>query len=329
GTSPTDKEAYALAHVILGASSAVDARRPNARRLLDAALDVLNRHFWDERAGAVVDSWSRGWRVLDDYRGANANMHAVEALLAASAAAGSARCLEQALRILDRFVNHAARDNDWRMPEHYTAAWIADRSFNADAPFDMFKPYGVTPGHLFEWAKLCCQAAAAAGPSAPSWLVPAARRLFARAAADGWLVDGAPGLVYTVDWDGSPRARQRLHWVLAEAIGAAALLAQTTGEATYRDWYRTWWAFAEEHLIDREQGSWRHELDATLEPSSTIVAGKPDVYHSLQACLYALVPPGPSIAAALASDPGPSADGGAEPGHRLGVGPEPGADTGE
>ena len=43
-----------------------------------------------------------------------------------------------------------------------------------------------------------------------------------RAVRDGWAVDGAPGFAYTTDWAGAPVVRTRMHWVAAEAIGAAA-----------------------------------------------------------------------------------------------------------
>ena len=46
-----------------------------------------------------------------------------------------------------------------------------------------------------------------------------------------------------------------MHWVLTEAIGAAAALYQVTGEATYAEDHQRWWRFAEEHFIDLERGS--------------------------------------------------------------------------
>ena len=52
------------------------------RGLLGEALEVLETRFWDEEAGALVDVWSRDWSSLEPYRGANANMHGVEAMLA-------------------------------------------------------------------------------------------------------------------------------------------------------------------------------------------------------------------------------------------------------
>ena len=62
-------------------------------------------------------------------------------------------------------------------------------------------------------------------------------------------------------------------------------------DPAYGDWYAAWWAHAERHFIDRETGSWRHELDATNQPAATVWAGKPDVYHAYQAALLPSLPP--------------------------------------
>ena len=91
----------------------------------------------------------------------------------------------------------------------------------------------------------------------------------------------------------------RLHWVVCEAIGAAATLHRITGEDAYGAWYERCWDFATEHLIDREQGSWRHELDAQLHPVERTWQGKPDVYHAFQATLVPRLPPAPSLAGAI------------------------------
>jgi len=74
-----------------------------------------------------------------------------------------------------------------------------------------------------------------------------------------------------------------------------------TGEQAYADRYAQWWAHAERFFIDRERGSWHHELDETNTPVTTGTwAGKPDVYHAAQATLVPTLPLAPMLAAALA-----------------------------
>jgi len=93
--------------------------------------------------------------------------------------------------------------------------------------------------------------------------------------------------------------RTRMHWVVAEAIGAAAALHQVSGEARYARDYARWWDFAAEFLIDRERGSWHHELDSSNTPSSEVWTGKPDLYHAFQATLLPLLPLTPGLAIAV------------------------------
>ncbi len=301
------KSAYDHAFVLLAASTAVQAGRPGAAQLLAAAVQVVERHFWDDAAGACVDTWDAAWSRLEPYRGANANMHAVEAFLAAADATGDQVWLTRAIRIAERLVDREARAAGWRLPEHYDEQWTALPDYARETPADPFRPYGATVGHSLEWSRLLLHLDAAqalvAEPEAVDqpWLLPAAQHLFDTAVADGWAVDGGPGFVYTVDWDGAPVVRQRMHWVVAEALAAAATLYQATGEGRYVEHYDEWWQYARTHLLDLEHGSWHHELDPDQRPAHTVWSGKPDVYHALQATLLPRLPLAPSLAAALAT----------------------------
>jgi len=232
------------------------------------------------------------------YRGVNANMHSVEALLSAADTTGDRRWLDRAARITATVLGWAAT-RSWRIPEHFDERWQPLPEHHRDEPDHAFEPYGATIGHGLEWSRLALHVAASLGASAPPALLDGARALFARAVADGWAADGADGFVYTTDWTGRPVVRQRMHWVVAEAISAAGALHQVTGEASYDDWYRTWWDFAVTHLIAPD-GSWRHELDAHNEPAATVWPGRPDIYHSLHATLLPRLPLAPSAPVALA-----------------------------
>jgi sulfoquinovose isomerase len=298
GQAPVDadKAAYEHAFVLLAAASATVARRPGAERLLAHAGEVMLSRFWSEPDGAVRERWDRAWRTLDDYRGANANMHATEAFLAAGDATGDREWHARALRIAERLLDGAARCHAWRVPEHYDSRWRPVLSYNERRPRDPFRPYGATPGHGFEWARLLAQLHATL-PAPPEWLLGAARGLFARAVADGVEADG--GIVYTTDFAGRPVVRDRFHWVVAEAIAAAAALRRATGDDAYHDHYLRFLRFADRHLVDRERGSWRHELDPENRPAARTWHGKPDIYHALQATLIPRLPLAPTLACAL------------------------------
>jgi sulfoquinovose isomerase len=317
GTPDTTKAAYAHAFVVLAASTGTVAGVDGAPELLEDALGVLTDRFWDPDAGMHADEADGGWTRLDPYRGVNANMHAVEALLAATDATGDAQWAERANGIAQRVVTWAAA-NDWRIPEHFDADWSPRLDLNRDRPDDQFKPYGATPGHGLEWSRLLLQvdATLAALPGAPLAgsagadpsgvadgsgvdLTDAARSLYERAVTDGWAPDGAPGFVYTTDWDGTPVVRTRMHWVVAEAIGAAAALHRVTGDPVYAADYARWWDYVAEHLLDLRRGSWHHELDPTNTPGADVWPGKPDLYHAFQATLLPMLPLAPGLAVAL------------------------------
>lgn len=312
GSLPVDgtggrKAAYPHAFVVLAAATAAGAGIPGAQELFDEALMIMDRHFWSDDDQALVESWDAAFGTPEPYWGANANMHGVEALLAAFGRTGDERWRDRALRIAERFIDRHARAAGWLLPEHYDPDWREERGYNADRPADEFRPYGVTPGHLFEWSRLLLELGSAfADP--PAWLAEAARGLYDTAFDRGWAIDGAPGFVYTIDWDGRPVVRTRPHWVLAEAIGATATWRGLSPEPIFDERLALLLDYADRHLIDHDQGSWHHELDPDNRPSATMWSGKPDVYHALQAALLTELPLAPSLTQrlALASPPAPA-----------------------
>ena len=299
GPAEPEKRGYEQAFVVLAAASASAVGATGGEALLEEALAVLDQRFWEPGAGMVADVWDRGWSTLEDYRGANANMHTVEALLAAADVTGDRTWSARALSIVERMVHGQARAHDWRLPEHYDAQWRVRLEYNRDEPAHPFRPYGATIGHLFEWARLTVQLKHALGENAPDWLVPDAASLFATAVRDGWSVDGAPGFVYTTDFAGVPVVRTRLHWVVAEAIAAAWTLHLETGDEGYLASFQQWCEHAEACFVDRERGSWHHELDPGNRPAASVWAGKPDIYHAYQATLLPELPLSASFVGAL------------------------------
>ena len=301
--SPTvsDKRAYEHAFVVLALSSAAAAGASGAGHLLREALGIFDVHFWRAEDGLVVDVWDRTWSTLEPYRGVNANMHSVEALLAASDVTGEPQWAERAARIVERVVHGFAVQHDYRMPEHFTPAWQEQLEYNRSDPAHPFRPFGVTIGHLFEWARLALQTRSALGDAAPDWLLPDARALFAVAVRDGWAVDGRSGFVYTTDFAGAPVVRDRLHWVVTEAIAAAWSLYEATTNPSFADYYTQWWEHARALFINARNGSWQHELSPANEPASTVWSGRPDVYHAYQAALLPTLHRPVSFAGSLAA----------------------------
>lgn len=294
--SRTGKEAYSFAFVVLAFSSAVIAGHGEARAPLRHALDLVEQHFWKEQDGACCESWDQAWEHCETYRGANANMHMVEAFLAAADALDEHKWRERARHICERLINREARAQGWRVPEHFDGNWEPLLDYNYDERDHPFRPYGITPGHGLEWSRLLVSLRARL-PDRPAWMLDAAKALFDRAVADGWSEPG--GFVYTTDLAGKPVVSRRFHWVVTEAIGAAAVLHLATGDARFEHWYRRFWDFADRFLRDEENGSWHHELDEALTPVERTWPGKPDIYHAFQATLIPRLPICGSIAGGL------------------------------
>jgi mannose/cellobiose epimerase-like protein (N-acyl-D-glucosamine 2-epimerase family) len=305
GADDDTKAAYVHAFVVLAGATATTAGIEGGRALLDEALGVWERRFWDDDEGLAAESFDRAWTTSEDYRGANANMHGVEAVLAAADALAptdpgtAARLRTHALRATERIVHEWTRDRDWRLPEHFTAQWEPLPEFNRDRPADPFRPFGVTVGHQFEWSRLCLHLAAALGEHAPGWLSADADRLFLAAAERGWAADGHEGFPYTLDGDDRPVVGARMHWVLCEAVAAAAVRYAVTGDPRAATLQHRWEELGERLFLDPAVGSWHHELTPEGAVGTGTWAGKPDAYHLAQMLLLPGRPVRGSLAGAL------------------------------
>lgn len=304
------KASYAHAFVLLAANSAVAAGIDGAEELLAAALESQDEHWFDPESGKVRESWDRTFSVEEDYRGINANMHTVEAYLAVADLTGNQELLDRAVGIL-HFVAGQAGKHDWRIPEHFTADWQVVPDYNEDQPAHPFRPFGVTPGHGLEWSRLMLQARQSvidSGNIPEQWMLPAAVELYERAVTDGWNVDGAPGFVYTTDFEGNPVVTQRMHWVLCEAVAANVVLSRALASGDYpgaaelrntlQEQLEEWGEYAGKYL-EEAPGRWHHELDGSNDVAAETWPGKPDAYHLAQMLLLPLLPVSPAFAAAL------------------------------
>ena len=106
------KQCYAHAFVLLAASSAMQAKRPGAKQLLEEALVLYDKRFWNEKEGLSVDTWNTEFTKLDPYRGINANMHTVEAFLAVADALGDENYRCRAGKIIDHVIGWAKDNQD-------------------------------------------------------------------------------------------------------------------------------------------------------------------------------------------------------------------------
>ena len=251
----------------------------------------------------AVEEWDRGWTTCADYRGVNANMHGVEAMLAAADAVAdadtAARLRGQALRTTERVVHGWARDADWRLPEHFTARWEPLPDYNRDRPADPFRPYGVTSGTSSNGRVSRCTSA----PSldGPAGLAAGRRRRAVRRRGDPGLGRRRRRRLPVHARLGRPAGRRRPH-----ALGA--LRGGRRGDGAGRG-----------HRANRATGSSRaaggttaRRCSPTPPPAAGTTssrrparsrsgtwAGQPDAYHLAQMLLFDGRPVRGSVAAAL------------------------------
>lgn len=296
----SDKATYEHVQVALAAASALAAGHSRAEKLLDQAIDVFNEHLWQEEEAALAESWSHDWTGCEKYRGANANMHGVEAMLAIGDVTGDAIWHERALAVASRIINTNARAKGWLIPEHFDADWHELPDYNAAEPDHPFRPYGATYGHSLEWARFLVGMHASPFLPEHPWLLEAAIGLATRA-MDSWGDDGREGLAYTVDWEGSAVSTIRLHWPICEGIQACSVLSQVTNDPTWESWYRKLWDHATTYYVE-ENGVWVNEIDEFGREAGTLWPGRPDIYHTIGTYVVPVVQPSPFVTMAAAQE---------------------------
>jgi mannose/cellobiose epimerase-like protein (N-acyl-D-glucosamine 2-epimerase family) len=90
-----------------------------------------------------------------------------------------------------------------------------------------------------------------------------------------------------------------MHWVVCEAVAAAAVRYAVTGDPRAATLQRTWEELGDRLFLDPATGNWHHELTPEGAPSTGTWVGQPDAYHLAQMLLLPGLPVRGSLAAAL------------------------------
>ena len=144
----------------LAASSAAVAGRGGSAELLGDAVAILEGHFWSGQEGALLESFARDWSDCEAYRGANSNMHGVEAFLALADVLDEDMWLERALSIAEKLIHQHAAQSGYLPVEHFDSQWQPLPDYNRDNPADGFRPFGKTPGLARDGLAAVCQLSA-------------------------------------------------------------------------------------------------------------------------------------------------------------------------
>jgi mannose/cellobiose epimerase-like protein (N-acyl-D-glucosamine 2-epimerase family) len=299
GAADASKQGYGHAFVLLAASSAKTIGHPLADRMLADITEVIETRFWEEAHGAIAEEFSADWQPVPGYRGQNSNMHLTEALMAAFEATGERHYLDKATSIADLLINRRAREEAFRVAEHFDEQWVVDRNYYHEN--EMFRPAGTTPGHWLEWARLLMQLWTLDGKR-HDWMPEAARGLFFQSMTLGWDKDKG-GFFYTLDWANVPEKTAKLWWPLCEGAGAAHFLNQHQESDFHEESYRRIWNYIAGNSLDRKFDGWHEELTEDGTPANSLFPGKGDIYHALQACLIPLFPAEGSLTKVIQESP--------------------------
>lgn len=160
-----------------------------ARKLLDYTIEIIEKYFWSEEEQMCLESWDEAFSKTEEYRGGNANMHAVEAFLIVYDVTHDKKWLDRAIRVASVIIHDVARNNHYRVNEHFDTQWNPLPDYNKDNPAHRFRAFGGTPGHWIEWGRLMLHIHAALEARCeqpPAWLLEDAKGLFNATVRDAW-----------------------------------------------------------------------------------------------------------------------------------------------
>jgi len=283
GNEDIDKtnHCYGLSFLVAAGSNAMIAGVEEGHKTVEKVWDIMEEKYWESDHGAYKDEANEDFSVFSSYRGQNANMHAVEAMLWAFEATGERRYLDKASTITQTITGRLAEKAGGVVWEHFKENWEVDWKYNFDDPKHLFRPWGINAGHLMEWSKLLL---ILERHSPENWQVERAERFFNLAYEICW-DDLHGGFLYSFSPERVIFDSDKYYWVHAEGLCAAKLLQERTSKQKYSDIYEKIWEYSWQHMIDHQHGGWYRLLtrDNQAYDNQKSPCGKVD-YHSIGAC---------------------------------------------
>ncbi|MBM0964557.1 AGE family epimerase/isomerase, partial [Escherichia coli] len=132
----------------------------------------------------------------------NTNMHKVEGYLIVYDVTDDKKWLDSAIRLTSMIIHDFARNDHYRVNEHFETQWNPLPDYNQDNPSHRFRAFGGTPGPCIDWGRLILRHHAdldARCEQPPDWLLQNAKRLQHATVRDARAPHGADVLAYTAD----------------------------------------------------------------------------------------------------------------------------------
>ncbi|WP_449598757.1 AGE family epimerase/isomerase [Niallia sp. Marseille-Q9988] len=256
--SVSKKYAYGHAFALLAASKAYQAGIPCASHLIDYIYNILDQYFWEPDHGLYLNEMNSDWSIINPYRGQNPNMHLCEAMISAYEATGNHKYLERAYILAYNVTLNLAQQSEGLIWEHYDPNWVIDWNYiETNKEMQQFRPQGFIPGHSIEWSKLLLLLERY---KSESWMIERAVELYNSALKPG-LDTEYGGIYYSIDREGKVLESDKYYWVMAEAIGASALLGTRLKAFTYWRNYDALFNYAWNYFIDKKRGGWYEKVN--------------------------------------------------------------------
>ena len=201
----------------------------------------------------------------------------------------------RALRIAERLVRDVASTHDWRVAEHFDAAWTAAAGLQ---PRRGAPPVPAVRRHARPRPRVVAPPASATRGRRAGCSRPPRGCSHARSRTAGTTTAGSSTRPTST---GNRSSRTGCTGCSRKAIGAAATLHAVTGDArTYDRWYQTFWDFADAWFRDR-RGRKLDGTSSTTDSSRANARGRESrtsTTRSRRRCIPRL-PVTPSLAGAL------------------------------
>ncbi|WIV12871.1 MULTISPECIES: AGE family epimerase/isomerase [Clostridia] len=276
------KFAYGHAFVLLSAARAAQAGMAQATKIIEYTYNVLEKHFWEPRYRLYKDEISADWSVVSPYRGQNSNMHMCEAMMAAYDATSNVKYLQRAYDLAKSVTVKLAAQSGGMIWENFYPDWTIDWTYyEKDESLQQFRPTGFVPGHQIEWSKLLLLLERYYHED---WMLERAKYLYHAGLSKGFDPQYG-GVFYLLSRDGAVINTDKIYWVLAETIGASALMAVRKNSQYYWDVYNSMFRYCWSYMIDTVYGGWYNILNREGKRYSNIKSPltKTD-YHPIANC---------------------------------------------
>ncbi|WP_157956933.1 AGE family epimerase/isomerase [Salinicola aestuarinus] len=276
--------ATGLAAVLGAYAAAAKAGIEEAVAMLKLELSRLQTRYFDGSQCLYVDE-TDGLGQWTLRRSARTQHDVLKALMAAFEVTRDPALLERALAVTTVVWQRLAPAGDGWLWPHYDAEWHPDFEFHRDEIDDRLQPWGFQIGEQMAWARLL--ATLFSHFPGKGWLLECSQRLFTESMAAGWDARNG-GLIQSVNFDRTPLVRDKLSWVQAEGLAAAAELQALTNEARFGRALDRLMSTVWQHFIDHTHGGWYDRLTPDNRRYSREKSRPPKVDQAPLEALFAL-----------------------------------------